>query len=146
MRKQRRPAARNLPEPVLNEVQQEPPPEPIPTPPVEVSVVGQVRTQDLPTRTTSMRSIPVLGVETLAGADPRRASVTLYARVGTDEDPLTGFYVGPDRQMVADGQAAYFDAGHVVRLRTAERLYVRTGDDTLTTACQLTVIQEQWAD
>ncbi|TDC20623.1 hypothetical protein E1265_21370 [Streptomyces sp. 8K308] len=130
----------NEPSPDLGDVQQHEPEKELPTPPVPVVQQGPVMVQQLPTRTASMRAIALSGLETIAGEDDRRASLTLYARALGP-----GFYVGTDRQMVSAGAAAFFDSGQVVVLRTTERLYARA-DDNASEACRLTVVQELWAD
>lgn len=127
------------PEPDIVDVHQEEPEDILPVPSVPVTVDGPVRTQQLPTRTASMRSIRITGTEVIAGEDDRRASVTLVARSGTE-----GFYVGTSSQMVASGEAAFFDSNIPVTLRTTERLYARSSDGT--TMSHLTVVQELWAD
>lgn len=129
----------NEPTPDLDDVQQQEPEE-CTGPPVPVVIEGPVRILTLPTRTASMRSINVTTAETICGEDSRRASVTLYAATTGP----AGFYVGTDRQMVTGGNAAYFDSGRVIVLHTTERLYARSVDTG--TACQLSVVQELWAD
>lgn len=126
------------PAPDLDDVQQQEPC-PLPVPPVPVAVDGPVQVRTLPVRTTSMRSLPIDAVETIAAQDPRRATVLVYATTGT-----AAFFIGTDRQMVESGAAARFNSGMQVTLRSTDRLWARSA--TPGTVCQLTVIIDNWAD
>lgn len=111
----------------------------MPVPPVPVATVGPVQVQTLPVRTTSMRNIPLDGVETICAHDPRRATVLVCATAGT-----AAFFIGNDRQMVESGQSARFNTAQQVLLRTSDRLYARSA--TPGTVCQLSIIIDNWAD
>lgn len=112
----------------------------LPTGPVPVAVQGPVSVRQLPMRPGSGRTLPVDGVETIAGDDDRRAQVTVW--LANPAGPVA--YVGHDRTLVQGGEALTVVAGIPVTLRGSRRVYAASA--TPGTAARLSVLIEQWAD
>jgi hypothetical protein len=131
----------NEPGPDLEEVQQQEPEDVRPAPPVPVVIDGVVRVAFVPARTASMRRLSLTTTaEVIASEDRRRSRVLLRATSGTN-----AFFVGTDRTLVMNGDAARFNSGvDGLELFTYERLWARAA--SAGTACELTVIIENWAD
>lgn len=122
------------PQPELDEVLQEP------TAPASIVVTpsGPVGVVELPAQHTTLRSISVTAAETVAGADPRRARLTLISK----DKPI---YVGSTRQAVTDGSGVWWPSGVPLTLRSAGRIWVASAD-VAQAATVVSVISESRAD
>jgi hypothetical protein len=131
----------NEPGPELEDVQQQEPEDVRPAPPVPVVVDGVVRVAFVPARTASMRRLNLTDVpEVIASEDRRRARVLLRATSGTN-----AFYVGTDRTLVMNGDAARYNSGvDGLEFFTYERLWARAASGA--SVCELSVVIENWAD
>lgn len=118
-------------------------------PAVDVDCINSpVRVYQLPSRmgiSRSYRSDGTIPVP-LLNADDRRARARVWAMLTTSGDSATsaGIYIGSE-QDVRSGDAAILPYNLILPLEHAEKVYVRAVG-TVTTAVNVSLISENWAD
>lgn len=131
--------------PDIDDVYQEEEPEPTAVP---VKVNHPVQVHILPSRMGVSRNYQVgtTNVVPLLNANPKRRRATLLATLTTSADSSTsrGVFIGQNADALS-GEAAVWPYNVPLVVEHSELIYVRA-QGTLTTAAQISVITEDWAD
>jgi hypothetical protein len=113
-------------------------------PPVSVVVEGPVRVQQLPSRTSAPRSLPITVVEQIAGEDLRRRVIRLHvpSLIVDDAEVNVPVMWSTTKQGVDDDSGFILGISAVLEITSSDSVWIKSTG----AASTLSVAVENWAD